>query len=138
MLDEEELRRDLHTSYPSIWATLVHLYQADSTWFARLHGQRVASLSMFEPGSDLATLSLRWRQTLDSLVAFTSSRTEEQWEETMNYVTTRGDAFSQPLWQVLMHTVNHGTLHRGQILVMFRQIDRVPISVDLLNYYRSK
>ena len=27
----------------------------------------------------------------------------------------------QPIWQIVMHVVNHGTLHRGQIVGMLRQ-----------------
>lgn len=135
-LSQEELHHDLHTAYPSIWATLVHIYQADAVWLSRFRGEKVMSLAAFEPGSSLEELRGRWSATLQDLVDFAESRTDAHWEETLHYVNTRGAAFSQPLWQAVLHTVNHATLHRGQILAMFRQIGRVPVSVDLINYYR--
>jgi uncharacterized damage-inducible protein DinB len=135
-LSNEELRRDLHTAYPSIWATLVHIYQSDCVWLTRYRGGSPTALSAFEPGHDLNDLRTRWQEALQGLVDFAESRSEEQWGETLVYATTKGQVFSQPLWQVVLHQVNHDTLHRGQVLAAFRQIGRVPVSVDLIHYYR--
>ncbi len=135
-LTTDELRTDMHTTYPSVWATLVHIYQADATWWSRFRNQQVSSLSTFDPGSDLAALSERWLNVLDELEAFAASRSPEDWQSTLHYQTGRGGIFAQPLWQAFLHMVNHSTLHRGQVLVMFRQLNRVPTSVDLIHYYR--
>jgi uncharacterized damage-inducible protein DinB len=136
-LTEEELHHDLRTAYPTVWATLVHIYQADCTWWTRFQLKHVGSLSEFEPGSGLDDLRQRWLRNFTSLTAFTESRTEAQWRETLVYHNTKGVEFQQPLWQAFMHMVNHATLHRGQILAMFRQLDRVPPSVDIMNYSRE-
>lgn len=135
-LTHDELHLDLHTAYPTVWTTLVHHFQADSIWWSRFQQQQAGLLSAFDPGANLDDLGARWSIVLDELVTFAESRTEEEWREPLQYRNTRGEAFEQPLWQVMMHMVNHGTLHRGQVLAMFRQLDRVPTSVDLINYYR--
>lgn len=36
-------------------------------------------------------------------------------EETITYVTMRGDQFSNTLEQIAIHVINHGTYHRGQL-----------------------
>jgi uncharacterized damage-inducible protein DinB len=136
-LTEEELHHDLRTAYPTVWATLVHIYQADCTWWTRFQRKHVSSLSEFEPGSSIAELRERWMRTLAKLQEFAQSRTEEQWREMLIYHNTKGTEFQQPLWQAFMHMANHATLHRGQILAMFRQLDRVPPSVDIMNYSKE-
>jgi uncharacterized damage-inducible protein DinB len=40
-----------------------------------------------------------------------------------------------PAWQIVMHVVNHGTLHRGQIVGMLRQLGVKPPATDILFYY---
>jgi uncharacterized damage-inducible protein DinB len=38
---------------------------------------------------------------------------------------------------VVLHLVNHGTLHRGQVMGMIRQLGIVPPGTDLLHYYMT-
>src|SRR5215475_995175 len=45
-----------------------------------------------------------------------------------------GDA-GLPAWQIVMHVVNHGTLHRGQIVGMLRQLGVKPPATDIVFYY---
>jgi uncharacterized damage-inducible protein DinB len=45
-----------------------------------------------------------------------------------------GDA-GLPAWQIVMHVVNHGTLHRGQIVSMLRQFGVKPPATDIVFYY---
>lgn len=40
-----------------------------------------------------------------------------------------------PAGQIVMHVVNHATLHRGQIVGMLRQLGVKPPSTDIVFYY---
>jgi uncharacterized damage-inducible protein DinB len=40
-----------------------------------------------------------------------------------------------PAWQIVMHVVNHATLHRGQIVGMLRQLGVQPPATDIVFYY---
>ncbi len=40
-----------------------------------------------------------------------------------------------PAWQIVMHVVNHATLHRGQIVAMLRQLGVTPPATDIVFYY---
>ena len=40
-----------------------------------------------------------------------------------------------PAWQIVMHVVNHASLHRGQIVGMLRQLGMKPPATDILFYY---
>ncbi len=138
VIDDEDLRRDLRTSYQSVWATLAHIYQSDCVWWNRLQGDGAARASHFEPGSSIEELRERWAAVLDGFVRWAEGLSAAGWAEELEYVTSRGQAFRQPVWEIALHVVNHDTLHRGQILSMFRQLDRVPTGVDLIFYYREK
>jgi len=137
-LDEVDLRRDLRAAYQSVWGTLVHVYQADSVWWSRFQGQATGKLSTFEPGTGLAELRERWLAVQDQFVTWAQSLTSDQWDADFEYRNSKGEGFRQPIWEAVLHAVNHGTLHRGQILTMFRQLDRVPTGTDLIFYYREK
>jgi uncharacterized damage-inducible protein DinB len=39
---------------------------------------------------------------------------------------------------MILHVVNHGTYHRGQITNMLRQIGQKPKNLDLMRYYRTE
>ena len=42
-----------------------------------------------------------------------------------------------PLSQIVLHVVNHATLHRGQVMGMLRQLGVKPPATDLIFYYRD-
>ncbi|MCC7341489.1 MAG: DinB family protein [Bryobacterales bacterium] len=138
VIDDEDLRRDVHASHRSIWGTLVHIYQSDCVWWNRLQGDGAVRAGAFEPGSSIEDLRERWMPVLDELVKWAERLSDADWAQDLEYLTSRGVAIRQPVWEVALHVVNHATLHRGQILILFRQLDRVPTGVDLILYFREK
>jgi uncharacterized damage-inducible protein DinB len=48
----------------------------------------------------------------------------------------RGRTWTQPIWQLVLHVVNHGTHHRGQVSGFLRTMGRVPPVLDLVAFYR--
>ena len=53
------------------------------------------------------------------------------------YQDTRGNSYSSPLWQIVLHVVNHGTHHRGQVSGFLRTMGKVPPPLDLMAFYRE-
>ena len=55
----------------------------------------------------------------------------------LNYKNMKGDLFSQPIREILLHLTNHGTYHRGQLVTMLRQIgvEKIP-QTDYILYSR--
>jgi len=52
------------------------------------------------------------------------------------YRDMKGSPYEQPLWQILLHVVNHGTHHRGQA-AGFLAVMATPASIDLIAFYRT-
>jgi len=48
-----------------------------------------------------------------------------------------GNPWRQPLGQLVLHVVNHGTHHRSQVSRFLRVMGHVPPKLDLVSYYRE-
>ena len=136
-LAPEELTRDFHTSDRSVLGTLVHVFAADRIWLGRIQGnpqakfidpERDMHLAILE--SDWPALHARWKQWAAGL-------TSESIVAPVSYKDLKGNAYQTPLWQIVLHVVNHGTHHRGQASGFLRSMGRTPPPLDLIYYYRE-
>jgi len=134
-LTEEQLHAGHRVSHGSIYQTLVHLYQADSIWSSRLTGRPAKPP---EPGASLPQTRNAWFRTLEVLATWAGALSEEGWFTAIEYSNSKGEPFRTPVWQAVLHLVNHGTAHRGQIAAILRQIGVAPPNSDLINFYRLK
>jgi uncharacterized damage-inducible protein DinB len=141
----EERDRDLGNSFGSVHGTLVHIYQADSIWWDRLMGDATpydrpgvpANLERYAHPPEFADFSKKWLDKLDDYIAWAEKLPPAGWDRIAQYRTLKGDALETPVWQIVLHVVNHATYHRGQITTMLRQLGRNPVGTDLITYYRS-
>ncbi|QJW90173.1 hypothetical protein HNV11_12700 [Spirosoma taeanense] len=51
--------------------------------------------------------------------------------------TRRGERFRMPLWQLMNHTVNYSTYHRGQLAKMVRMLEHKPVATDMVIYFQN-
>jgi uncharacterized damage-inducible protein DinB len=58
--------------------------------------------------------------------------------EELAYINLRGERYSYPLWQQLVHVVNHSTYHRGQVTTLLGQLGAEAVSTDFLVYFDEK
>jgi uncharacterized damage-inducible protein DinB len=135
-LPSEQLVKDLGGSFSSIYNTLVHLYRADCIWYDRLNGVPTGPLDAYEAPGCTYELQTAWTEMLAKFVAWGESIAEDGWLAESSYKTLAGVPIISPLWQMVLHVVNHGTYHRGQITHMLRQLGRKPVNLDLISFYR--
>lgn len=136
-LNAEQFTRDLGASFPSVRDTLQHVMLAEWVWTERWQGR---SPSGYPPESfaDLSALRARWQAIASDLMARIRALTSEELERTLEYRNLKGNAFSSPLREVLLHLANHGTYHRGQIAIMLRRLGATPVGTDLIGFYRER
>jgi uncharacterized damage-inducible protein DinB len=89
-----------------------------------------------DPG---CTFELRdaWLPVQDKMIAFADGLAEDEWQRELSYTTFAGIPSQTTIWQTVLHVVNHGTYHRGQITAMLRQLGAKPVNLDLIGYYRA-
>ncbi len=137
-LTQEQLTRDLGSSFKSVRDTLAHIYGAEWIWLERWHGRVPSGLPNAADFPDLETLRRRFAEIDRNLVDYAASLTSDDLARNLTIKTSSGATFSQPLWQMLQHVANHGTYHRGQIATMLRQLGAKPTGTDLIGFYRER
>jgi uncharacterized damage-inducible protein DinB len=134
-LSAAQLTQNLHSSFPSVRDTLAHIMLAEWLWLERWLGRSPAfPVSDF---ADLAAIRARWQKNEADLNAFIQKLSAADLDRVVEYKNTKGNVFSNPMWQMLQHLVNHGTYHRGQITTMLRQLGASPSTTDLIAFFRE-
>ena len=136
-LPSEQLVKSLGASFGSVYGTLVHTYQADCIWRDRLAGRPTGQLADYEAPGCTYDLQKAWMDMLAEIVAWADGLSEGDWAREMSYTTLAGVPYRTPLWQMVLHVVNHGSHHRGQITNMLRQLGVKPANLDLIQFYRN-
>jgi uncharacterized damage-inducible protein DinB len=136
-LSQEDLTRDLRNSFPSVLATLAHMVGAEWVWLTRWQGGSPTSVPNDWDVSTLGAVRDRWRRVERELSAFVEGLDASALERPLSYKTFTGESFTQPLSHMLRHVVNHSTYHRGQVTTLLRQLGGVPVSTDLIRFYRE-
>lgn len=137
-MDEHRHQEWVNSSFPNLYATLLHMWDAESIWWQRLklHERLVIpsenfKLSTREAIHGLMQQSLQWKTWADQ-------STEAAFLHQFSYQNTKKEIHKQHAWQVLMHVCNHSTYHRGQLVTMMRQLGVTQIpSTDLIVYGRT-
>src|SRR3954466_8071413 len=84
-LSDEQIHKDHGTAFKSIFGTLVHIYQADSAWFGRIHGDPDSQTSTYPPKADLAGLTSDWFALLDGAVTWSAKLSDADWTGAIHY-----------------------------------------------------
>lgn len=127
-LSEAEQQQAITSSFLGIYATWLHIWDAESIWWQRmkLHEQIVVPSAAFNPtmteiANGLLNQSKQWAEWI-------AAATEPQLQHVFAYQNTKREQFKQPVYEMIQHVMNHGTYHRGQIVTLLRQlgVEKIP------------
>jgi uncharacterized damage-inducible protein DinB len=135
-LSPEELTRDFKTSDKCVLDTLVHVYAADRIWLARVLAESRATFADPED-RDLTLLQTEWPALHQRWKLWLRDFSDDDVLRVISFRNMKGRPYSQPVWQILLHVVNHGTHHRGQISGFLRAMGHTPPPLDLMEYYMT-
>jgi len=107
-----------------------HILSAHRVWNARILSEPPVHPWEMHPFEELIGINSKNHQkTLQILENFNL-------EELISYQNTNGAEFQNKLEDILFHVVNHGTYHRGQIALLFRESGLTPMVSDFIAYKR--
>jgi len=135
-LPPSELTQDFGTADKSVLGTLLHIYGADYAWMERMEGRSI-SARPYDEGAQLDFLQAEWPKLWARWKSYAAGLTEQSAEAEIAYLTMKGDPFRSPVWQIVMHVVNHASHHRGQAAGFVRSLGKTPPVLDLMYYYRQ-
>lgn len=137
-LTPAEFAEDVGGSFSSVRGTLLHLLGAERIWLSRWKGTSPERLLPEEWDVQThAEVRARFSQVAEGRRVFLEGLDEDSLHAPVEYRNTRGERFSQPLWELLLHVVNHSTYCRGQLTVLLRRLGVEPVATDLLLYQRG-
>jgi len=137
LLTIEQYAKPMGSSFSSIRDTLNHIYGAEWIWFSRWNGVSPTSFPTDEL-PDIATLRTKWSELEGKVRALVDAAGEEGMNRVIEYRLMSGTPGASPLWQMVVHVVNHATYHRGQVTTLLRQHNAVPSkSTDLITFFRE-
>ena len=139
-LDDTILEQELISSFSSLRATVYHVWSAEYIWLQRLQlAEHPVWIESAFDGTFAAAVS-EWAKVSEGLQQFVKNQYDDKaLMHMVQYNDRRGNLHKTPVFQVLQHTFNHSTYHRGQLVTMLRHagVKELP-STDFIAFVWKK
>ena len=131
-LSPDELAKPSGASFGTVRETLVHIMAAQLIWLSRWQGTSPTSLLEAREFPDVASIRARWGRIEADTQRFMAGVTDADLAKVIEYRNTRGERWAYPLWQQVVHQVNHATQHRGEVAAALTELGHSPGDLDFL------
>lgn len=112
------ITQELVGSFSTIRETILHIWYAEEGWLSRLNDQGWQAQGVENFKGTHQELIEGWQATSQALHTFTVSADIES----MISFERRGKQYTLPRFEIVQHVCNHSTYHRGQVVIMMRQL----------------
>ena len=129
-LSQADLAKELGASFGSVEGNLLHVLWAQGTWLQRFAGGDDPDVPRSGAGTD--TIREAYTTSNDALRDYVGSLRETDLANTLSYTDTLGNSYAPPLWQPLVHLVNHGTHHRAECAMLLTSLGSPPRQLDYI------
>ncbi len=116
-----------------ILTTMGHLLSANFIWLNRIKGLPKSEYKLWGEYS-LAQLKTMVEEADKQWMDFIQSQGD--FNRLLKYNNYVGDYFENNVEQIMIHLVNHGSYHRGQVAMLLRQKGFEPVNTDYITYDR--
>jgi uncharacterized damage-inducible protein DinB len=137
-LSEEEINKEIISSFPSLYKTLQHMWLAEEVWWKRLKlTENIVLESAAFEGSFSEMVEILAKQSLQ-FKDWVDSANENQLTHVFAFVRNK-EQHKMPVYQMLHHVFNHASYHRGQLVTMLNQLgaDKIP-GTDFSTFSKGK
>lgn len=133
--DNQILTREVVSSYPTIRATILHIWFAETGWLSRLKENVWDAKKVTDFVGTNQVLFKEWKKTSKEFKNFTA---DAALEKEIHFEHKR-ENFSIPIREIIQTVFNHGSYHRGQVVMMMRQLGVNEIAqTDYIEWVREK
>jgi uncharacterized damage-inducible protein DinB len=138
-LTAEEVHKEIVSSFPSIYKTVLHMMNAEHIWFQRLKLAEHIESYMENYNGSFEELTAKFSHLNKQWEEWVKEANEANLTHTFAYQNNKKEQFKQPVYEMLLHLFNHQSYHRGQLVTMLRQLgaDKIP-QTDFIVYCRKK
>jgi uncharacterized damage-inducible protein DinB len=136
-LSTEQYLQDCKSSHGGIHGTLTHIVGAQQLWVSRWRRTPEETLLQGKDVATLLDLIAIWERVSSDTAEFLASMTDQKVREEFTITNTQGKQFVNTFQEMMLHLINHSSMHRGQVNAMIRQFGIRPPQIDLITYYRQ-
>jgi len=150
-LTPEQFGKSFGGGWSCVRDALAHLADTEAYYLHRWHGrsrEEIVSTMGYSRSQErarywptrfptLAPIEQYWQSVEAEVRAYLDGLREADLSQTVTYADSEGRRWSYPLWQLILHVVNHQTYHRGQVSALLRQLGVPPSATDLLDFYST-
>ncbi|HSS78829.1 MAG TPA: DinB family protein [Thermoanaerobaculia bacterium] len=135
----EDLTRDAGISFGSLLGTLAHMLVSQRLWLSRFLGNPLGTLPTLDEYPDLPSWIAGWEESASHIEAFLAGFSDADLAAPLTWASLPDGAIhTLPLWQAVLHLVNHTTYHRGQVVSLLRQMGYPVPHTDLIVYFNER
>jgi uncharacterized damage-inducible protein DinB len=124
-----------HAGAGSLRDILAHTAWAQWIWLQRWQGAAPRERWNATDLPDLESLRARWEEIEAETARYLAALDAGELDRVISYVNFAGETWNYPLWQMLMHQVNHATQHRSEAALLLTQAGHSPGDLDFLRYF---
>ena len=132
-LTEEQFTHDTGYSWGSIQRELVHTLNGEDGWFSRIMGEGRSNYYDYDMTRD--EIYEIWQPLEKRIRTFVDELNEEKMNAIVAFTDGRSGDVELTAGQILMHIINHGTIHRAEIMAIAHQIGAPTFDLSLKQYY---
>lgn len=121
-LPDEQLVATIVSSFPSVQKTFLHIWDAETLWLKRLKGISPTEIPSKAFVGDNAAVFSNLLNASQSFLEFVEAQPELFFEKSMFFRTISYGEQTQKAYEMIHHCMNHSTMHRGQLIMMGRQL----------------
>jgi len=119
---QDLLTQPVPSSFPGIMGTLVHIWDVERTWLGLLQQAPVKSFRAEGFDGTLEDVYEGILQQSEAIVTYTTSLSPEDLLEGCSFSLPYVGSHTMPKAEILQHTLNHSTYHRGQVVTIGRNL----------------
>jgi uncharacterized damage-inducible protein DinB len=138
-LPQDKRDHEIISSFPSVPKTIFHIWDAEYIWLKRLNGESLTEWPSKSFNGNFSEAIASINELDNAFIKYVQNLSDQNLLATIEYKNIEGITFSNPVWESVMHCMNHSTYHRGQLVTMLRQhgVTNIP-STDFITFCRSK
>ncbi|MGG1688938.1 DinB family protein [Heyndrickxia ginsengihumi] len=132
-LPSELFHTKVESVFPTLAETFGHIISVDYVWLSRINKEKPSKIQKWtfqtvaEVEKALSELKMKYKLMFQK---------EDDITRMVSYKNTKGELFTQTLFELIQHIVNHGTYHRGNLAAMIRQLGYQGTSTDYITFLR--
>lgn len=137
-VSQENFVKSVPYSMGSLHEQVVHTMWAEAVWLSR--SQHGITFTYYKPSDypTIASIRQQWANIESDWRKFLAELSESDLERRIEVTSTEGTKFIDILAQMLLHVVNHGTDHRGQMLRIIHDFGGETFEQGISFYLREK